>query len=147
LKTNQERATLGELEGKEQAMKNLGMLILLCLVLGTVGVYSHVYKELQYTKDMVVSAEAARDAAAKTSTSFKEQLKSKQDAKVFIEAALKHANGQLLADKRTADATLAKVKDQLSSTQTDRRAALRLLTSAKTARRRAERRLRRCNAD
>ena len=28
-------------------MKNLGMLILLCLVLGTVGVYSHVYKELR----------------------------------------------------------------------------------------------------
>jgi peptidoglycan/xylan/chitin deacetylase (PgdA/CDA1 family) len=92
-------------------MKNVGVLILLCLVLGTVGVYSHVYKELQYTKDMVGSAEAARDTAAKTSTSLKEQLKSTQDAKVFIEAALKHAKGQLLADKRTADATLAKVKD------------------------------------
>jgi hypothetical protein len=89
LKANQERATSGELEGKEHAMKNVGVLILLCLVLGTVGVYSHVYKELQYTKDMVVSAEAARDAAAKTSTSLKEQLKSTQDAKVFIEAALK----------------------------------------------------------
>ena len=128
-------------------MKSLGVLILLGLVLGTVGVSSHVYAELQYTKEMVASAEAARDAAAKTSTSLKEQLKSTQDAKVFIEAALKHANGQLLADKQTADATLAMVKDQLSSTQTDRRAAVRRLTSAKTARRRAERRLRRCIAD
>ena len=48
-------------------MKSLGVLILLGLVLGTVGVSSHVYAELQYTKDMVVSAEAARDAAAKIS--------------------------------------------------------------------------------
>ncbi len=70
-------------------MKNLGMLILLCLVLGTVGVYSHVYKELQYTKDMVVSAEAARDAAAKTSTSLKERLKSTAKTSTSLKEQLK----------------------------------------------------------
>lgn len=144
-------------------MKSLGMLSLLGLVVGSVVVGSYIYK-LQDAREMVTIAEAARDAAAKTGTSLKERLKSMQDSKVFIEAALKQARrqlGQLQANKLTADARLAKVKDQLTSAQTARQEAERLLTSAQTARqeaerlltsaqrarRRAERLLRRCNAD